>query len=195
MFSVWENALAFVSMLSWWERAFFGCWWEFMLLEVTGSGCCHFRAGWCSRWAKSWCSSQELFFPGQVKIYFETCFIIWVVQSVTALWVNRELSFLSLASVTLTSLPDIHLRFQAFPGSSGCCQCSFRIKWLIKHLLVLGAKIKSQLWLLVTHLLFWLNFILSVTGTSEYSGIPHVQMGEGSRISHCCLGNSCSWIL
>lgn len=162
-----------------------------MVLEVTDSGCCHLRSGWCSRWAKSWCSSQELLCPGQAKIDFDTCFIIWVAQSVTALW---ELSFLNLASIILTSVPNVHLRFQAFPGCSGCCQCSFRIKWLIKHLLVLGGELRTSFGY-CSHISFfgWTLFCQWLVHQNTVD--PTCPMGEGSRKFHCCLGNSCSQIL
>lgn len=106
---------------------------EVILLEVTDRGCCHPSglAGAAGEPRIEWKLDYvplKVVFPDQAKISFDTCFILYNVQAVTAHWVNRELSFLNLASVILTSLPNIHLRFQAFPGCSDCCQCSFSIE-------------------------------------------------------------------
>lgn len=70
---------------------------------------------WLVQRGKNWmetglCSSQEVVFPGQVKMFFDTCFITLDIQAVTAHWVGRELSFLILSPVLSPSpLSQIHI--------------------------------------------------------------------------------------
>lgn len=58
-------------------------------------------------------------------MYFDTCFFTYNVQVVTALWLNRELSFLNLASVILTILPKYTFEISDIP----------RVQWLLPVLL------------------------------------------------------------
>lgn len=193
MLSVWDNVFASVSVLSWWERAFFWllvresswCWKSVTVGAVTS------RLAGAAGEPKVDVPLKSCSFQVKLKYILILVLSFGSAQSVTALW---KLSFLNLASVILTSVPSIHLRFQAFPGCSGCCQCSFRIEWLIKYLLVLGGELRASFGY-CSHISFFGWTLLCQWLVHQNTVDPTSPMGEGSRKSYCCLGNSCSWIL